>query len=68
MKNSSFIAESVFEMNLYYTRKQNQTKELFFKCLNEGKSEEYFKEELEKIWGKDNNKIRRSGQNKYSRR
>lgn len=54
MKNSSFIAESVFEMNLYYTRKQNRTKELFFKCLNEGKSEEYFKEELEKIWGNDN--------------
>ena len=53
MKNSSFIAESVFEMNLYYTRKQNQSKELFFKCLNENKSEEYFKEELEKIWGKD---------------
>lgn len=54
MKNSSFIADSVFEMNLYYTRKQNRTKELFFKCLNEGKSEEYFKEELEKIWGNDN--------------
>lgn len=54
MKNSSFIAESVFEMNLYYTRKQNRTKELFFKCLNEGKTEEYFKEELKKIWGNDN--------------
>ena len=56
MKNSSFIAESVFEMNLYYTRKQNKTKELFFKCLNENKSEEYFKKELEKIWGTDNSK------------
>ncbi len=56
MKNSSFIAESVFEMNLYYTRKQNQTKELFFKCLNEGKTEEYFKKELEKIWGIDDKK------------
>jgi len=54
MKNSSFIAESVFEMNLYYTRKQNKSKELFFKCLNENKSEEYFKQELEKIWGTDN--------------
>ena len=59
MKNSSFIAESVFEMNLYYTRKQNQSKELFFKCLNENKSEEYFKEELEKIWGKDSQDPRR---------
>lgn len=54
MKNSSYIAESVFEVSLYYTRKQNKTKELFFKCLNENKSEEYFEEELAKIWGTDN--------------
>lgn len=54
MKNSSYIADSVFKMNLYYTRKQNKTKQLFFKCLNEEKDVEYFKEELVKIWGEDN--------------
>ena len=53
MKNSSYIADSVFELSFYYTNKQNKTKELFFKCLNEGKSEKYFKEQLKKIWGND---------------
>lgn len=50
MKNSN-IAESVFNINLYYTRKQNKTKELFFQCLDEGRDVDYFKAELEKIWG-----------------
>ena len=54
MKNSSFIAISVFALNMYYTKKQNKSKEKFFKYLNEGIEPEEFKEELIKIWGKDN--------------
>ena len=53
MKNSNYIAESTFKVNLNYARKQNKTEELFFRCLDEGRSEEYFAKELEKIWGKD---------------
>lgn len=52
MKNSNFIADSVFNVNLHYVRLQNKTKELFFKCLDEERDIEYFKAELEKIWGK----------------
>ena len=52
MKNSNqFINESVFNVNLKYSRLQNETKELFFKCLNEGREYEYFKAKLEKLWG-----------------
>lgn len=52
MKNSSsLIAKQVFSVNAFYTKKQNKTKELFFKCLSENKSNEYFKKELHKIWG-----------------
>lgn len=50
MKNIS-IADNVFNVNLHYTRLQNKTKELFFRCLDEGRDIEYFKAELEKIWG-----------------
>lgn len=50
MKNSNFIAESVFNVNLNYTRLQNKTKELFFRCLDENRPYEYFKAELEQIW------------------
>ena len=50
MKNSNFIAESVFNVNLNYTRLQNKTKELFFRCLDENRPYEYFKAELEEIW------------------
>ncbi len=52
MKNSNFIADSVFKVNLNYTRLQNKTKELFFRCLDEERSIEYFKAEIRKIWGK----------------
>ena len=48
---SSNIADSVFLVNLNYVRLQNKTKELFFKCLNEGRTIEYFKKEVYKIWG-----------------
>jgi len=51
MKNSS-IADLVFEVNYNYVLLQNKTKELFFKCLDEGKDLNYFKAELKKIWGK----------------
>jgi len=52
MKNSNeFINKSVFKVNLKYARMQNKTKELFFKCLNENRDFEYFKDKLEKLWG-----------------
>ena len=50
---SSNIADSVFSVNLKYTRLQNKTKELFFECLEAGKPVDYFEEELKKIWGTD---------------
>lgn len=51
MKNTSqYIADKVFNVNAYYTRKQNETKILFFKCLNEKRSLEYFENEVSKIW------------------
>ena len=52
MKSSS-ITDSVFSVNLKYTRLQNKTKELFFRCLDEGRTVDYFEEELKKIWGTD---------------
>lgn len=52
MKNSNFINESVFNVNLNYVRLQNQTKELFFKCLEENRDVEYFKVKIREIWGK----------------
>lgn len=51
MKNSNFISESVFNVNLNYVRLQNQTKELFFKCLEENRDVEYFKAKIKEIWG-----------------
>lgn len=52
MKNSNqFINESVFRVNLKYARLQNETKELFFKCLNEERDFNYFKAKLERLWG-----------------
>jgi len=51
MKSSSdLIAKQVFSVNAFYTKKQNETKILFFKCLKEKKSVEYFTKELSKIW------------------
>ena len=50
MKNSS-IADKVFAVNLNYVKLQNKTKELFFRCLDEGREIEYFEAELKKIWG-----------------
>lgn len=51
MKSSSeLIAKQVFSVNAFYNKKQNKTKILFFKCLKEKKSVEYFEKELSKIW------------------
>ena len=50
-KSDDYIKQSVFNVNLKYTRLQNETKELFFKCLDEGRSVEYFSKQLDKIWG-----------------
>lgn len=52
MKNSNFISESVFNVNVNYVRLQNQTKELFFKCLEENRDVEYFKAKIRELWGK----------------
>lgn len=51
MKSSSdLIAQNVYSVNAFYTKKQNETKELFFKCLKDKKSLEYFDKKLSKIW------------------
>lgn len=52
-KSDEFIKESVFRTNLKFLKLQNETKELYFECLNEGKNEEYFNKRLEEIWGKE---------------
>lgn len=58
MKNSSeYIAKSVYSINAYYSNKQNKTKELFFRCIKEKRSNEYFKKELSKIWDNINHKF-----------
>ena len=51
MKNSSYIADNVFGINIRYARMQNKTKELFFRCLEEERDIEYFEAQLKKIWG-----------------
>lgn len=51
-KSSSYIDEKVYETNEKVAKLQNETKELFFKCLYEGQDIFYFKKQLEKIWGK----------------
>ena len=49
-KSSESISEYVYLTNVYYTNKQNKTKELYFRCLDENQSYEYFENELSKIW------------------
>ena len=51
MKSSSeLIASQVFSVNAFYTKKQNETKELFFRCLEENRNLDYFSSEVSKIW------------------
>lgn len=49
-KSSEEISKNVYLINVYYTNKQNKTKMLYFRCLEEGRSYEYFEQELSKIW------------------
>ena len=49
-KSSKYISESVFNVNAHYTKLQNKTKILYFRCLKENKSTEYFAKEVRKIW------------------
>ena len=49
-KSSEEIGKDVYLTNVYYSNKQNKTKILFFRCLDEGRSYEYFENELSKIW------------------
>lgn len=51
-KFSSYVDKKVYSANEKIANLQNKTKELFFKCLNNGEDEEYFKRELDKIWDK----------------
>jgi hypothetical protein len=58
MKSSSdLIAKQVFSVNAFYTKKQNETKELFFRCLRERRSTNYFEIELNKIWNNIDHKF-----------
>lgn len=45
------IAESVTEVRKQYVELENQTKILFFRCLDEGRDVDYFKKKLHEIWG-----------------
>lgn len=51
-KSSEEIAKYVFTTNARYTKKQNKTKEIFFKYLEENKSPKEFEKEISKIWDK----------------
>lgn len=55
MKNSSnYINEKVLAVNKKYAKLQNKTEELFFRCLDEERSVEYFLKKLDEIWGNIN--------------
>ena len=49
-KSSELIDKNVYLVNVRYTKMQNKTKELYFQCLEEGKSAEFFEKEVSKIW------------------
>lgn len=65
MKNSNYISNSVFKINLKYVELQNKTKELFFKCLEEEKDTKYFNEQINKIWGNLDHKFMNDEINEY---
>ena len=44
------IDKNVYLVNVRYTKMMNKTKELYFQCLEEGKSKEFFEKEVSKIW------------------
>lgn len=49
---NTFIEDSVYYSSQRYYKLIFNTKKLFFKCLNENKTLDYFKIEADKIWGK----------------
>lgn len=49
-KSSELIEKNVYLVNVRYTKMMNKTKELYFKCLEENKSVEFFENEVSKIW------------------
>ena len=49
-KSSELIDKNVYLVNVRYTKMMNKTKELYFKCLEENKSVEFFENEVSKIW------------------
>lgn len=49
-KSSELIDKNVYLVNVRYTKMMNKTKELYFQCLEEGKSKEFFEKEVSKIW------------------
>ena len=65
-KSNEYINKSVFNVNLKYSRLQNETKELFFKCLEEGRDLEYFKGKLERLWGNLDHKFLEEEINEYA--
>lgn len=44
------IDKNVYLVNVRYTKMMNKTKELYFQCLEENKSVEFFENEVSKIW------------------
>ena len=49
-KSSELIDKSVYLVNVKYTKMMNKTKELYFYCLENNKSAEFFENEVSKIW------------------
>lgn len=49
-KSSDEIARYVYLVNVRYNKKQNKTKEIFFKYLEENRSPKEFEKEIGKIW------------------
>lgn len=66
-KSSEEISKNVYLINVYYTNKQNKTKLLYFKCLEEGKSYEYFENELSKIWDNIDHRFMKTQINKLQK-
>lgn len=66
-KSSEEISKNVYLINVYYTNKQNKTKILYFKCLEEGRSYEYFENELSKIWDNIDHRFMKTQINKLQK-
>lgn len=49
-KSSEEISKNVYLTNVFYTKLQNKTKELYFKYLEENRSYDDFEKEVSKLW------------------